>query len=57
MKTISESTPVTGGLDLFQSGWEEGLRSPLTLRLIGCGAVGAFLFTVTYSLESVMRTG
>jgi hypothetical protein len=57
MKTISESTPVTGGLDLFQSGWEKGLRSPLTLRLIGCGAVGAFLFTVTYSLESVMRAG
>ena len=39
------------------SSWEKSLRSPLTFGLVSCGAVGAFLFTVTYLIEGITRPG
>jgi Protein of unknown function (DUF998) len=56
MEHISEPSSIADRSDM-PSSWEKGLRSPLTLGLVGCGAVGAFLFTITYLLEGITRAG
>ena len=57
MKNISEPTPIAGQAERSSSGLMKGLRSPLTLRLVSCSGVGAFLFTATYLLEGLTRPG
>ncbi len=56
MGYISEPSSMARRSDM-PSRWQKGLRSPLTLGLVSCGAIGAFLFTVTYVLEGIMRPG
>lgn len=41
----------------YRSGLGNGALSPLALGLVSCGAIGAFLFTVTYVLEGITRPG
>jgi len=57
MEHISESTPIASQSDLSPSGLGSGLLSPRTLLLVGCGGVGAFLFTGVYLLEGITRPG
>jgi hypothetical protein len=57
MKYISEPSSIAGQSEMPSSGLMKGLQSPLTSGLVGCGAVGAFLFTITYLLEGIIRTG
>src|SRR5437660_1025758 len=56
MEHISELSSMAERSDTL-SRWQKGLRSPLTLGLVSCGAIGAFLFTVTYLLEGITRPG
>jgi hypothetical protein len=56
MERISEPFSTADRLDMPPS-WEKGLRSPLTLGLVSCGAIGTFLFTIAYLLEGITRTG
>ena len=56
MEHIAEPSSRADQSDM-PSSWEKGLRSPLTFGLVSCGAVGAFLFTVTYLIEGVTRPG
>ena len=56
MEYISEPSSMVRRPDM-SSRWQKGLRSPLTLGLISCGAIAAFLFTVTYTLEGITRPG
>jgi len=56
MEHISEPSSIAHRSDM-PSGWQKGLRSPLTFGLVGGGAVGAFLFTATYLIEGVTRPG
>jgi len=56
MEHISEPSSIAHRSDM-PSGWQKGLRSPLTFGLVSCGAVGAFLFTATYLIEGVTRPG
>src|SRR6266699_4081472 len=56
MEHISEPSSIAHRSDM-PSGWQKGLRSPLTFGLVGGRAVGAFLFTVTYLLEGITRPG
>jgi hypothetical protein len=56
MQHIAEPSSRADQSDM-PSSWEKGLRSPLTFGLVSCGAVGAFLFTVTYLIEGVTRPG
>lgn len=53
MEHISEPSSMAKQSDTAS----QGLRSPLTLGLVSCGAIGAFLFTVTYVLEGITRPG
>ncbi len=57
MNTTYEPTFVTDQPVRASSEFMKGLPSPLTLGLVSCGAVGAFLFTVTYMLEGLTRPG
>lgn len=57
MEHISEPSSIADQSEMPSSGWEKGLQSPLTFGLLSCGAVGAFLFTVTYLLEGITRPG
>ncbi|HZO75595.1 MAG TPA: hypothetical protein VFB60_25545 [Ktedonobacteraceae bacterium] len=43
MEYISEPSLMVKRPDM-SSRWQKGLRSPLTLGLVSCGAIGAFLF-------------
>ena len=56
MEYIAEPSSMVEQSDM-PSRWQKSLRSPLTLGLISCGAIGAFLFTVTYVLEGITRPG
>ena len=56
MEYIAEPSSMAERSDM-PSRWQKSLRSPLTLGLISCGAIGAFLFTVTYVLEGITRPG
>ncbi len=53
MKNISGPTPIAGRSDMSPSGLGKSLLSPLTLGLVSCSAVGAFLFTATYLIEGL----
>ncbi len=57
MENISEPTPIAGQSGTSSSGLEKGLLSPLTFGLVGCSAIGAFLFTGTYLIEGITRPG
>lgn len=56
MEHIAEPFSMAKRSDM-PSRWQKGLRSPLTLGLVSCGAIGAFLFTVIYMLEGITRPG
>lgn len=56
MEHIAEAPSMADRPDMPAS-WQKGLRSPLTLELLGCGAIGALLFTVIYVLEGITRAG
>jgi hypothetical protein len=57
MEYISEPSSMDKRSDMSSPRWQKGLRSPLALGLVSCGAIGAFLFTVTYVLEGITRPG
>ncbi len=57
MENTSEATAVASRSDRGMSDWRKGLQFPLTFGLVSCGAIGAFLFTVTYLLEGITRPG
>ena len=57
MENISEAPPIASQSDLSPSGLVKGVVPPLTLGLVSCGAVGAFLFTATYLIEGITRPG
>jgi Protein of unknown function (DUF998) len=56
MQYISEPSSIVERSDMpFR--WQKGLQSPATFGLVSCGAIGAFLFTVTYLLKGIARPG
>ena len=55
MEKVSELTPTASTPD--RSGLWKSLQSPLTLALVSCGGIGAFLFTVTYLIEGFTQPG
>jgi len=57
MENISEPTPLTSRSEMPPSGLGNGFLSPLTLGLVSCSGVGAFLFTGTYLIEGITRAG
>src|SRR5215472_11270162 len=57
MQNLSEAPPLAGQAESPSSGLVKSLRSPLTLGLVSCGGVGAFLFTATYLFEGITRPG
>lgn len=57
MENSSEPTPVAGRSDRSPSGLGNGYVSSLTLGLVRCSGVGAFLFTATYLFEGFMCMG
>jgi Protein of unknown function (DUF998) len=57
MEYISEATPIVVQSERSLSGLMRGLRSPLTIGLVSCGGVGAFLFTVTFLIERIAQPG
>ena len=56
MEHISEPSSMAEPSAML-SRWQQGLRSPLTLGLVSCGAIGAVLFTLTNVLEGITRPG
>lgn len=57
MQNNAFATPLAGQAESPSSGLVKSSRSPLTLGLVSCGGVGAFLFTATYLLEGATRPG
>jgi hypothetical membrane protein len=52
-----QNLPPSNRTESSTAGLGSGALSPLTLGLVGCGGVGALLFTITYAVEGLTRPG